>query len=316
MACKLTYILAKAFRNPAFSQNLRLTYGRFFWALLQIRVILDQIQASEIRAAIQSIPSDLDAKVKNVLDMIGLQNAARSKLAIRTLAFLAAAQAPLTAQELCHAMGIASLCDIERDPVELSRDNVPASASVVECCLGLVSLDPVTKVISLAHYDIEQHLQRQWTSLFAGYLGKGDLTNWCIAYISLNAFSNGPCLEVHELSERLEQYTFLAYASRYWGQHAREALLSQDNHDECFHLVRALLSERRRRNLESSLQVSALDHEAYTAVCGKNMASFQNMSSLQVAVRFGLTKISQVIMSEHPGMIVGKDTQGMSSLYY
>lgn len=136
--------------------------------------------------------------------MVGLQAIARTHLAMRTLALLTAAQEPLTAEALCHAMGIALVLDSCAEPLELIEDEIPNPASVVECCMGLVAVDPVTSIVTLAHYDIEQHMRMRWNDVFTRCPEDVRLARWCMAYISLATFSSGPCYEAKALGRRLQ----------------------------------------------------------------------------------------------------------------
>ena len=66
--------------------------------------------------------------------MIRLQNENRAVLATRALALLTAAQVPLTAEALCHALGIAQvLDDKKKNPSTLSLEEIPDLISIIEC---------------------------------------------------------------------------------------------------------------------------------------------------------------------------------------
>lgn len=270
----------------------------------------------------QAIPNDITGVVGNALYMLGLQDIARTQLAKRTLAFLAAARAPLTAEALCHALGIAFVLDSHADPSELIEEEITNPAAVFECCMGLVAIDPVSRIVTLAQYDIEQHLRTRWNDVFPRYAETARLAKCCMAYISLAAFSTGPCCEAEAFSRRLEQYPFLDYASRHWGQHARELLPHQKIDGGIFNNIYRLLSREKRKNLESSLQLCEIDPDLHekklmygTAALDWSADRFQSISSLQVATRYGLTRVVQNMMRTSPGMISKQDSYGMSALH-
>lgn len=270
----------------------------------------------------QSTPSDINGVVGNALYTLGLQDIARTQLATRTLAFLAAAQGPLTAEALCHAIGIVFVLDSHAEPSELLEDEIPNPAAVFECCMGLVAIDPVSRIVTLAHHDIEQHLRTRWNDVFPRYADNARLAKCCMAYISLAAFSTGPCCEAEAYSRRLEQYPFLDYASRHWGQHTRELLPHQKIDGDIFKDIGQLLSKEKRKNLESSLQVCEIDPDFHgrklvygTAALDLSADKVQSISSLQVATRYGLTRVVQNMMRTSPGMISKQDSYGTSALH-
>ena len=163
--------------------------------------------------------------------MIKMQHSGRVQLATRTLALLTAAPTtavvPMTAEAISHATGIAQVLGSEDRLLSLREDEIPNAESIAECCMGLVAIDPVTRIVTLAHFDIAQYMQTHWDELFSGK-EKLMLAHITLAYLSLGFFSIGLCLQADALSKRLEAYPFLDYASRYWGHHAREAISLQD----------------------------------------------------------------------------------------
>lgn len=164
---------------------------------LQVRLILDQTHLSGIRCALDSIPSDICGIVNSALRMIRLQDENRVELADRTLAMLTAVQVPLTAGAMCHALGLAHVLD-KKKPSKLSKEEIPDPKSIIECCMGLIKMEPTTNIVTLAHYDILQEMRKQWVQLFAPK-HTASLARTCIAYLSLSEFSAGPCHEISTL---------------------------------------------------------------------------------------------------------------------
>ena len=140
---------------------------------------------------------------------------------------------------------------------KLSEDAIPNPLSIIECCMGLIAIDPVTEVVALAHFDIAQYMEKYWEHLFS-WREKLMLANITLAYLSMDAFSTGPCRQADAFIRRLEMYPFLEYASRHWGYHAREAMSLRDANAEqgklkCIGDVNRFLDAR--VNLDSSLQI-------------------------------------------------------------
>ena len=300
---------------------------------MQLRRILDQTSISGIRQALATIPNDVGGIVKIALDMIKMQHSDRVQLATRALALLTAAKAPttaivpMTAGAMSHAIGIAHVLFPEDRLLSLHEDEISNAESIAECCMGLLAVDPVTRVVTLAHFDIAQYMQTHWDELFS-WKEKLMLANITLAYLSLNVFSTGPCHQADALSKRLKAYPFLDYASRCWGHHAREAISIQDADTE--NGRRKLIAEvywllKNRRNLESSLQVCDLNarpsrvQEALLRSNSKDFAlhakRFGSVSELQVATRHGLFTIARSIIDRLPDQITYQDDFGTSALH-
>lgn len=301
--------------------------NRFYWVSLQLRRILDQINVSGIKRTLHDIPSEIGGIVKGALHMINMQGLARAQLATRTLALLTAAKAPMTAEAMSHAMGMYDVLDSDRNASKLSEDEMPNPVSIIECCMGLVAIDPITRVVTLPHFDIAQYMQIHWDFLFS-WKENLMLANITLAYLSLNAFSTGPCRQAESFNRRLEAYPFLEYASRHWGHHAREAMLLQhadaeDGQQALFRNVNGLLKGRMK--LESSLQVCNLNsmpsrvRETLLQSNDEDFAlhanKFRSVSNLQVAAHHGFSAIAREIIEGHPDTISNQDDFGRSAMH-
>ena len=306
--------------------------SRFYWASLQLRRILDQTTIAGIKKVLADIPSEVGGIVKSALEMINMQDPVRAQLATRTLALLTAVrdQAPVTARALSHAVGLSYILDSNTRLSKLSEDAMPNPASIIECCLGLVAIDPVSRAVTLAHFDIAQYMQIHWDEMFS-WKEKLRLANITLAYISMDTFSTGPCRQADAIISRLEAHPFLDYASRHWGHHAREAMLLQDADAEqgkqkLIENVSLFLNDR--MSLESLLQVCDLNsrpsevsevREVLLRSNGKDFAlhadKFRSVSKLEVAIRCGFSAIARKLMESHPGMVSDQDDFGTSALH-
>ena len=285
---------------------------RFFWVTLQVRHILDQTDLSGIRAALKSIPSDIHQIVNNALRMVKLQDENRAELAHRALALLTAAQAPLTAEALCHALGLAQVLSYKKRPSKLLLEEIPNPESIIECCMGLIKMESTTRVVTLAHYDILQEMRARWTEIF-GSDQMARLAETCIAYLSLADFSRGPCHVIATLRERLEEHPFLDYASRYWGFHAREALLLPLSKAHVKDDIHWFLKQP--MNLALSLQVSNYDPESKQESLDIDSESLLRSSGLQIASRHGLAAIVEDFLSMNLDIISTSDRNGRTALH-
>ena len=254
-----------------------LTSHSFYCASVSLRQIKDQINISGIRETLRKTPEDIDDEiVHNVLHTINLQCEARAKLARRILALLTAAKEPMTAEAMCHALGMSYVLETQQFPRELEKDLIPDVGVLVKCCEGLITIDPVTRLVTLAQDDIAECMRRQRSAhLFADDIGtctKMDhFSYWemtmlgavSLAYLSMSIFE-GPCHQVAALRKRLDEYPFLEYAARHWGHHARELLPLRPptcSSDLLKTFVELLL--KKAKNLESVLQARDLDADVF-----------------------------------------------------
>ena len=236
--------------------------------------------------------------------MVKLQDENRAELAHRALALLTAAQAPLTAEAMCHALGLANVLGYKKRPLRLILEDIPNPESVIECCMGLIKIEPTTRVVTLAHYDILQEMRERWAEIF-GSDQTARLAETCIAYLLLDDFSRGPCHEIATLRGRLEEHPFLDYASHYWGYHARTTLL----HDACeadfINDIRRFLQQQ--MNLALSLQVSEYDPEGDPRTPAIDPGRFLGLSELQIASRHGLAAVVEDVLRMNPNVVSNQD---------
>lgn len=143
--------------------------------------------------------------------MMRQQGQAREQLARSALAILTFVVAPITAEALCHALGMANVLNSGESPPELRKDDIPNPDSIVECCQGLITIDPETSVVTIASCDIEEYMQKHWATIFPPNV-KMKLVEVLLAYLSMDIFRSGLCDHVDEFSSRLGHYPLTAYA--------------------------------------------------------------------------------------------------------
>ena len=246
-----------------------LTSDSFYCASVLLRHIKDQLNISGIRVTLRTTPEDIDHEiVQNVLYTVNLPCEAQAKLGRRILA-LTAAKEPTTAEALCHALGMSYVLDTQKLPRELEKDLIPDVGVLVKCCEGLITIDPVTRLVTLAQDEIAECMRRQRSDHLScnmncigsemDYFLYQEMTMLAVvglAYLSMSIFEEGPCHRVAALRERLDVYPFLEYTARHWGYHVHEV----QRHPYLYRIedtARTLL--RKVKNLESVLQVRDLE---------------------------------------------------------
>ena len=318
-----------------------LTSHSFYCASVSLRQIKDQINISGIRETLRKTPEDIDDEiVHNVLHTINLQCEARAKLARRILALLTAAKEPMTAEAMCHALGMSYVLETQQFPRELEKDLIPDVGVLVTCCEGLITIDPVTRLVTLAQDDIAECMRIQRSAhLFAedistctkmdhfSYWEMTMLGAVSLAYLSMSIFEEGPCHQVAALRERLDEYPFLEYASRHWGHHARELLPLRPpmcSSDLIKTVVELLL--KKAKSLESVLQARDLDADVFRlrealqkgkehdqALDATQIRS--GISALQVVSGCGLTAMVREFLYRKSAAFFEPDSFGTSAIH-
>jgi hypothetical protein len=108
----------------------------------------------------RSIPSDTRGMVDSALKRLTLQEQARTQLTMRSLALLTAAQAPLSAGDLGHALAMLDRLDVDGEMVKISREEVPDAGAIEECCTGLIAIDLGSGLVTIARGDISQQMRK------------------------------------------------------------------------------------------------------------------------------------------------------------
>ena len=199
----------------------------------------------------RSDPSEIGGMVGSALKRLTLQEQARTRLAMRPLALLTAAQAPLSAGDLGHALEMLDRLDVDGEMVKISREEVLDAGAIKECCTGLIAVDLGSGLVTIARGDISQQMRKKWNDLF-GPEETVRVARVRMAYLSLSVFSTGPCPDRETFCGQLEEYHSLNYASQVWGRHAREALLLSRNNADVVGDVNHLLGKRKQPRTGSS----------------------------------------------------------------
>ncbi|KAF4632226.1 hypothetical protein G7Y89_g5909 [Cudoniella acicularis] len=183
--------------------------GMFLLASLYLSALKDKFTAKTIREALKGFSSGSasDTKVKkayrNAMNRVRAQGGERVDLAMKTLSILTHARRPLSAIELCHALGV------ESKSLEFDPDNVPEIEDVLSTCAGLVVHQVETGVVQLVHKSTQDYLKASRAEWFPD----AEATMGEICHIYLTAATSSTNVHFH----------FLGYAKAYWGTHVMAA---------------------------------------------------------------------------------------------
>lgn len=168
----------------------------------------------EALARLQKGSDALDGEYAKAIGRIELQLPGWRELARRVLLWITYATRQLSIDELRAAIAI----DPKRQNVDL-HDYLDDEDQIVSVCQGPVEVDQESRVVRLVHYTTQEYFEKIRDS----WVPKGNLeiSQSCIAYLSMDVFEHSQRDWETDLSTTIKQYTFLEYAGKNWGVHAR-----------------------------------------------------------------------------------------------
>ncbi|OBT95161.1 hypothetical protein VE01_07603 [Pseudogymnoascus verrucosus] len=190
--------------------------GMFLLARLHVDSLRDKRTKAKVQSMLGMLPRGAEALEEaydDAIKRIEAQLPDDSKLAKTVLSWITYAQRPLTTAELCHALAV------DPDDTDLDEDNILDVEDIVSVCAGLVTVDEESNIVRLVHYTTQEYFlqnREAWNPT-----AQQEITTTCLTYLSFGPFKSGSCEEDKEYEERIAHYTFLDYASRYWGHHAQ-----------------------------------------------------------------------------------------------
>ncbi|RYO78730.1 hypothetical protein DL762_008550 [Monosporascus cannonballus] len=188
--------------------------GMFLLARLHVDSLLDKRTKSKVKSTLENLAKGskaLDEAYDEAIKRIDSQLPEDGALAKSVLSWITYAQRPLTIGELCHALAV------EPGEDELDRDNIPDVEDILSVCAGLVTVDRESNIIRLVHYTTQDYFERireHWNPS-----AQQEIASTCLSYLSLGTFKSGSCPSDEDFEDRVEQYSFLDYAARYWSRH-------------------------------------------------------------------------------------------------
>ncbi len=188
------------------------TSHRFLLAKLHLESLSKKITRKAVRAALETLPTTLDATYANAVQRIYSQAPDLVEIAEVVLFWVFCAKRPLSVLEMRHAYATLEL----PGGTALEDDDLPDGEILTSVCGGLILVDGEPQTIRVVHYTANEHFARSHLGALAA--ARLSLASISLGYIALPNFSKGPCSTDAAMSQRLEQYPFLDYASKYWGE--------------------------------------------------------------------------------------------------
>ena len=138
------------------------------------------------RMALESLPKGAgayDLVYRESIQRLKEQDSNSRELAEAVLLWIIWAKRPLSAKELKYALAI-EIGESTFDP-----DNLTDIEDMISVCAGLVIVDRYSEVVRLAHFTIQEYLERTWQDHFD--TTEAILGGTCLTLLSFDDFQDG-----------------------------------------------------------------------------------------------------------------------------
>ncbi|RPA91564.1 hypothetical protein L873DRAFT_1655693, partial [Choiromyces venosus 120613-1] len=149
----------------------------FLLVSLSIETILGETTISKRRKILNEM-----TKRQNVgdvytatLERIKAQSGSKSRLAMDALMWISHSEIPLEPAELCEALGV------ELGTPDLDIENVPSMRTIVECSLGLITVDSSSSEVRLVHFTLQEYLHANPTLFHSPHSKMAEV---CLTYLN------------------------------------------------------------------------------------------------------------------------------------
>ncbi|RXW15995.1 hypothetical protein EST38_g9860 [Candolleomyces aberdarensis] len=271
--------------------------GIFLLARLIMDRLLELTTVKEIRRFLEHMPSTVHDGYLSSLDRILALPPSRSSLALRIIGWITHAERRLQVNEVLHAFAF------EEGSAEVDEDNVPSLKLVLQVCIGIVSTDTETATLGLIHSTAHEFF-RQLPQLQGTQL---DIASTSIGYLSLPSLST-VCPNFDTLSCRLRDMPFLAYAAKYWGEHAKRVEEPLSSQIQAFLLNKTVVSASFQ-----SLHIGEWKNQELAAAVFASLPCRQ--SPLHIAAYWGLDFTLKFLLSTSRDAET-KDSEGWTPLHW
>ncbi|KAK2010380.1 purine and uridine phosphorylase [Colletotrichum eremochloae] len=259
--------------------------GMFRWAACQLDSLEKCLDLEELEAAMEALPSDLNATYARILQNIPQK---RRKKTVRLLQFLVYSKQPLTLQECVDVIAVRVDGAQSFNP----RDRLPEPTDILRFCPSLIVLmkTPGTArgggLLQLAHFTVKEYLLHGVEG-FRGTEPSISITETCLFYLA-SVEETLSIVEGTLLSKVTRLFPLATYAARIWEDHARVAEKSSDT-------AAAILSF-----LQSEKRV-----QIWRWLCHSDCNFFSPIlasSGFYYACRIGLAATARIPLSDRPNV--------------
>ena len=225
------------------------------------------------------------------LERIKAQDEEKAKLAMAALTWICHSERPLQVDELCNALAV-EIGERDFDP-----ENVPSMSTLLDCCQGLITVDPEASTVRLIHYTVQEYLCSH-----PGLFSKPHslLAETCLTYLNSQQVKS---LTPHSLSLS-QSVPFLKYSARYWGTHMSKELSDH---------ARALALELLNKFENHISALSLLEQVLYSNDLG-DIPTSPLFPGLHRASFFSIVELMTVLMNAEGCEVDQQDWRGSTPL--
>ncbi|KFY41936.1 hypothetical protein V494_02702 [Pseudogymnoascus sp. VKM F-4513 (FW-928)] len=212
-------IIDEEFTTKIVETVLTRAQGMFLLPILQLRTILNEPTAGDMEDSLTSLSHSLLGAFEETITRIQSLPERRKLLGMKTLMWICHAKRPIKVTDLSVAVSV------KLDQTTISAKHCPSAKMMIECCQGLVTIDPESNIIRFAHYAVQEYLIEHTRTLFPR--AEANLAETCLTYLLFDTFKQGPCLDRDAIKLRIISSKFLTYAGGYWGVHVKSSEADQ-----------------------------------------------------------------------------------------
>ena len=297
--------------------------GNMLFVSLYMNQLDRATNLKEIRIALENIPGGPEEIYENTVKLIKGQK--HGDFAMRVLFSMACTRRYLTLVELEHLLAT------DREDKAFDKDKCRGREFILKITVGLVSMSNYDEnpVVHFWHFTLGQYLYRTRGEWFPS--AELDLAVTCLTYLSYDAVAD-PCLKIGEFvstdqdkgsreqndfETKTRNYPLVAYASQFWGDHARVALERSNQGLEEYSCLEKRIVQflSKNRRVIAFVQAAAWS-TAFRGTDGWDVSL--GVTGLHVCAWFGLTSVIRAIARERAAIQVddGDITYGQTPLMY
>ena len=267
---------------------------RFLLVSLIIAGILDETTIYQRREQLKRMTNggSLGNTYGVTLDRIR-QSGGKSRLAMAALMWISHSERPMSADELCQALGVQTGSTVP------NPDNIPSIESLLASCLGLVIVDKEESTVRLVHFTCQEYLNSRSEMFQNPYAVMAEI---CLTYLNFDC--------IRELSPTLDaapqEYPFLKHASSCWGHYARNKTT------ECVKSLALQLLDRFDSHISAKLLLRPHIHKLGLGV-GELPEGF---TGLHCVAYLGIDEIAEALLDMRDWDIDKADLEGCTPLIW
>ena len=281
--------------NPELKAEIRLALtgkadGMFRYVYCQLDLLSRLRTPGAVREALNSLPPTLDQTYERLL--VRIDGEEDRRLTREILEILAFSFRPLKLIELCNFLQITPGL-----PVLDESKRLTDPADVLGICGSFLSYQKETGVVALAHHSVKTYLISNLPQGITYYQLRAteahrNLATKCLAYLSFDAFSSGPCIPLAKFGERLWRFPLFEYAGEHWALHTQT--LERYGHHELGESLWQIL----RPFLFSAVHDRG-NFDAWVQLLTPSSKSIYGTSPLYYAASFGLPTVVQYLLDQN-----------------